>query len=140
MFVCLNCYTVYNQKSLKNQQCKKCNCNAVVIDELLIPAIIILNQKGYITRFCCSGHLKKDLNSVNAYINFTDDSVLPYLPKGFLYDYQLYPFFDFENTSNNNTIRKNFEGDVVKIGTDIIKASYDLIEWAESLPILQAKV
>lgn len=33
------------------------NMKLVEIDELLIPTIFLLNRKGYITEFCCSGHI-----------------------------------------------------------------------------------
>ena len=46
------------------------NSNAE-IDILIAKSIEILNKKGYETRFCCSGHLKKGKETC-AYITFKD--------------------------------------------------------------------
>lgn len=56
MYLCLNCLEVYNTPF---EHCPKANCDGriVEIDELILPAIIEFNRKGYITEFCCSGHI-----------------------------------------------------------------------------------
>lgn len=37
--------------------------NAIEIDEHLLPVIALLNDKGYKTTFCCSGHVYPSLNT-----------------------------------------------------------------------------
>ena len=56
MYLCLNCLEVYNTPF---EHCPKASCDGriVEIDELILPAIIEFNRKGYITEFCCSGHI-----------------------------------------------------------------------------------
>jgi len=68
------------------------------IDELIAPAIQVLNQKGYTTKYCCSGHPLKDwlmrtskteegyeksMAPIRSYIAFADGITLPSLPPGF---------------------------------------------------------
>lgn len=56
VYLCLDCYEIYK---IPLQNCPKASCNGQVIevDELMLPIIILLNQKGYYTEFCCSGHI-----------------------------------------------------------------------------------
>lgn len=65
--MCPNCGNVYYTNMLKAQPCGKSfeyycpnyNCLGAylfTIDELMIPAVKKLNDLGYKTRFCCSGH------------------------------------------------------------------------------------
>lgn len=67
-YMCLECYEVYN---MNLPYCPKetCNCGQVIeVDELMLPTIMILNQKGYCTEFCCSGHAYHGY--CNSYITF----------------------------------------------------------------------
>ena len=67
-YLCLQCGEVYN---ISLPYCPKvsCHCGDVVeIDDLMLPIISMLNEKGYITRNCCSGHAYDDGSS--AYIQF----------------------------------------------------------------------
>ena len=62
-YVCMKCYEVYHTPL---GCCPKvaCNCGEVVdIDELMMPIIVQLNQKGYCTDYCCSGHSYLDYSS-----------------------------------------------------------------------------
>ena len=55
-YMCMGCYEVYDREL---GYCPKVNCHrdVVEIDELMLLAIKILNQKGYITEYCCAGHV-----------------------------------------------------------------------------------
>ena len=65
MYLCLDCFEVYNTPF---EHCPKASCDGQVveIDELILPAIIEFNKKGYITEFCCSGHM----NNPYPYVRF----------------------------------------------------------------------
>jgi hypothetical protein len=54
-YVCLECGEIYTERM---ERCPKASCYGEVaeVDELMIPTIIKLNDKGYITDYCCSGH------------------------------------------------------------------------------------
>lgn len=87
VYMCMNCYEVYDKDKIKadycydNIWCPKSNCvgNLIEIDELMIPTIKILNQKGYFTRFCCSGHYYDQ--HPNGYIMFEEGIEIPNIPK-----------------------------------------------------------
>lgn len=55
-YLCMGCYEVYD-RDLGRCPKSSCDCRVVEVDELMVPAIILLNQKGYMTEFCCSGHV-----------------------------------------------------------------------------------
>lgn len=66
MNICMECYEEYTNGSVKpypsgRVMCPKPSCSGdvVEIDELIFPAIIELNKKGYKTRNSCSGHFKE---------------------------------------------------------------------------------
>lgn len=51
------------------------------VDDLIAPTIALLNQKGFITSACCSGHTDKGYSI--AYIQFGFGEMTPeYLPSG----------------------------------------------------------
>ena len=143
MLLCLNCYKVYNQKTIKNNMCKVKNCHGdvVEIDELFVPVIIELNRKGYRTRACCSGHY--DFNPSNAYssyLYFRDNIILSSLPDGYMYDQDLYPWVDWGNRKRN-TIRFDFDREKLfdGLGKDIISNALKVLEWAEGLDKIEEK-
>ena len=83
-YLCLECGEIYDSDRLNNNklfeyiQCPKTNCvgTLIEVDELLLPTIKILNEKGYSTKFCCSGHYESQ--HPNGYIAFEDWVELPY--------------------------------------------------------------
>lgn len=135
MLLCLKCYKIYNQKTIKNNICKikTCQGEVVEIDELFIPSIIELNKKGYITKFCCSGHIS---NHPNSYIYFVDKTILPNLPEGYKYDHEIYPQVDWNKWEITKTIRKEFDikKGLNELSKDICKNALNVLEWAEGLP------
>lgn len=140
MLLCLNCYKVYNQKTIKNNICKVKNCHGdiVEIDELFTPVIAELNRKGYKTRYCCSGHYAE--SSPDSYIYFEDGIQLPSLPEGYRYDQDIYPEVDWDkwNMSERKTIRRLFDKDngIGGLSKDIFNNAVSVLKWAEGLPEL----
>lgn len=59
--------------------CFRPNCNHhskyIEIDDEILDTIRILNEKGYVTEFCCAGHLD-NINPVTVYIKFNTSAVL----------------------------------------------------------------
>jgi hypothetical protein len=96
-YVCLNCWQVYDNSieklkttinSMHELQeiifCPKTECSVgevVSIDELYLPIIKLLNEKGYSTKYCCSGHVYNKIP--DTYIVFKEDITdLPSIPEG----------------------------------------------------------
>jgi hypothetical protein len=86
----MDCYEIYDNQKLA--QCPKSTCagKVVDIDELMIPAIVTLNKKGYHTSGCCSSHefgfnLTNNMyGAKNTWINFKPSVLtLPPAPEGF---------------------------------------------------------
>lgn len=88
-YLCLDCGEVYESNLLNINDlfedifCPKTNCcgTLIEIDELLLPTIKLLNNKGYTTKYCCSGHYSGQ--HPQSYIMFDKGIDVPYLPKGF---------------------------------------------------------
>lgn len=122
------------------------------IDELIAPAIQVLNQKGYATRFCCSGHPTNDWLMIdgeteagydkanvpiNAYILFRERITLPSLPPGF--ETENYPW------DTGTTIRKYYHAENAEddgyfaMAKQILEAMEELYRWALALPEFEGK-
>lgn len=95
--ICPECGSVY-QKNLINTKhmngyympCPRTDCCGDIFecDELLIPAILELNNKGYSTLFCCAGHA---FEYGEGYISFDDFNYelsrnLPKPPSGWFWE------------------------------------------------------
>ncbi|MBQ4523365.1 MAG: hypothetical protein IJA10_10530 [Lachnospiraceae bacterium] len=88
-YLCLECGEIYNSEQLnlnpflEDILCPKSSCSGYLIevDELLIPTIKLLNDKGYITNYCCSGHYSN--HSPRCYILFAEGIDIPNTPKRF---------------------------------------------------------
>ena len=129
MYLCLNCFEVYSNEYRYDRRdynfCPKLGCDGeiVEIDELMIPVIKTLNEKGYCTEYCCSGHYGEGYT--NTYIKFSEWVELPEeLPDGFVYE------------ERGNVIRKNYVDNLHpnEKYIEILNATKDLIEWADNLP------
>jgi len=129
MLLCLNCFKIYNQKTIKNDMCKvkECYGDVVEVDELFVPVIAELNRKGYITRYCCSSHYTKD--SIQSYIMFEDFIELPSLPKGYNYD------VGWTERNGNAHIEKYLDKNKSfnELSKDIFNNAVSVLEWAEGL-------
>ena len=129
MYLCLNCFEVYSNEYRYDRRdynfCPKLGCDGEVveIDELMIPVIKTLNEKGYCTEYCCSGHCGNGYT--NTYIKFSEWVELPEeLPDGFVYE------------ERGNVIRKNYVDNLHpnQKYIEILNTTKDLIEWADNLP------
>ena len=129
MYLCLNCFEVHSNKYRYDRRdynfCPKLGCDGEVveIDELMIPVIKTLNEKGYCTEYCCSGHYGDGYT--NTYIKFSEWVELPEeLPDGFVYE------------ERGNVIRKNYVDNLHpnQKYIEILNTTKDLIEWADNLP------
>ena len=78
--MCNVCHDLYSVKDIRFEpkdiwevgECPKYGCygTLVEIDEMIAPMIRELNNKGYITDFCCSGHPGSTSCSSYSYISF----------------------------------------------------------------------
>jgi hypothetical protein len=117
----------------------------ILIDDLIAPSIQILNRKGYITEWCCSGHSLKECFIIDgefgkylkanaepsSYISFKAGISLPTLPHGFVED----PV-SISNRISNLVIRKwRYDGnDFYEISRNILETMEQLYKWALNLP------
>ncbi len=93
----------------------------VEVDDLIAPAIQLLNQKNYITSACCSGHAG-DL-PVIGYIQFDFGEMTPEtLPNGWYWDGDGLMYYDY--ISHTVQVQEQEIRDTMR----------KLYEWAQSLP------
>ena len=134
-YLCLDCGEVYNSSNLNINElleevwCPKSNCcgTLVEIDELLIPTIKLLNDKGYYTQFCCSGHYTGQHS--RTYITFDEGIDVPYVPNGFKKE----TYNNHVLIESNTPLRKPTFKDFYRI-CDNAKT---LLKWANSLPYFE---
>lgn len=139
--VCMSCFESYSNdisllKSFREEDqvyyiCPKRGCRGdiVEIDDILIPTIVLLNEKGYYTTSSCSGHLD-ELNTT-AYIMF-DESIdkLPSTPPGFKMSAAIH-----KDGGKNVTISKTIVGrSSIETFQMILTTALHLYAWAISLP------
>lgn len=140
-YMCMGCYEIYDRDL---GYCPKSNCNdnVVEIDELMLPAIKLLNQKGYVTSFCCSGHVYDDGCTVYVMLNgciyraLSEDAIKhmqSILPESWTMDIGGYGEILFEHE-----IKKDFEYKFdVETYEDILKANVDFLHFVQQLPELE---
>ena len=146
-YLCMSCFEEYKRDGLKLNEdsyespCPKSNCYGVVveIDDMILPIIKLLNQKGYISTFCCSNHSYEAGNKSNTYISFESECVPNTVPNGFyIEDKKWYeenhPNFVY-TTDKDICIRKYYDDelDEFELHVEICKTMVDLMEWAEEL-------
>ncbi len=121
----------------------------IEIDELIAPTIQVLNQKGYTTKFCCSGHplgnclwrtndgyRETSGPIVDCYIAFAEGISLPSVPPGFQAEESV-------NRSMSVVLRKEyrvtnaFEAQFFTKARQILDTMEQLYQWALELPDLK---
>lgn len=130
VFVCLNCNKIiqeyswdYITKHNDRRYCCDCNNEIFKVDDLFTDIIIKLNNKGYKTVFCCSGHYYDN----NSYITFEDDYNFISLPPNYYYD------------SDTLSIRIRIQQSNSKYENlmEILKNAKQVEDWVDNLPILK---
>lgn len=122
------------------------NLNRGEIDEMIFPAVDLLNRKGYETKFSCSGHI--EINQYEGtYIIFTEKD-FPFLPGGFvmetlnLLDFSAPTEADkkkgllqhIEPVTLYKLVSETAETNPYNLYAEILKANLDLLQWAIALP------
>lgn len=105
------------------------------VDDNIQPALTILNQKGYVTRYSCSGHSEDKFT--NAYIMFDRPYQFDDMPKGWRYDNFTYRGIKKEYRHLirpiNLTYKEILQMDEIELYDYLAKVNKDLFIWAEKL-------
>ena len=100
------------------------------IDPLMVKTIDILNQKGYVTAYCCQGHYdSKYPNMTNGYIKFEYDVICKLLKR--YKKVRLPRGVKFESI---HIIRFRCDGAEEEQEKQIISINKALERWADRLP------
>lgn len=132
--ICKDCYQVFDSKLVKSKEgeyiCPLLNCGGKLdtIDEMMLPTLIMLNEKGYIIKYSCSGHchLLSETPWIDTYIAFDGNCAPDFenLPKG----------FKVEEKADTIVICKTHESDNEKIVFfSLLDTAKELYLWAEGL-------
>jgi hypothetical protein len=101
--------------------------NSFEVDDLIAPAISLLNKRGYVTAWCCSGHAEHEERPMHAYISFWFGETPPEtIPEGWYWESDGHMEYEYENTEPDT------------LGEEIIRVMDDLTAWAGGLPDLNA--
>jgi len=126
---CPKCREVFETQMLNMKyeygcKCPTPNCDgeAFGIDEEMIIPIDILNQKGYKTMWCCSGHVFTE-NGGDDYIAFIEGSFPKTIPDGWYSD-EKYNAIRYRVPNKSPILKRK----------DVVKHIDNLIEWAVKLP------
>ena len=134
-YMCMGCYEIYDYDM---DMCPKAGCEGMVveIDELMVPIIKLLNEKGYMTAYCCSGHVYG--NGATAYICldefmteiFEAEEMRKLLPESWKMGVDSFGRINFTHMLKYN----DTESEQYK---DILKANMEFYEFVEKLPVLE---
>lgn len=140
-YLCLKCYEEFNKEGLDitkhigyNYRCPVASCGGYTvaeIDDLILPIIRELNLKGYITKYCCSGHSYQTGLNPNVYISFECGCVPEFIPKDFIIEYE-----DKYYDETGVCIRKFYKDnlDECELHKEICQTMVDMLEWVNKLP------
>jgi hypothetical protein len=135
MLVCAKCWKP-DPGAIKgvNSSCRACGQKwaLVEIDDLLTPTIIILNLKGYGTKYCCSGHVGHPY----AYISFEQDKAPSIFPEGWHPEATGWGAIAIYISSPEQILDMSLEG-MAAMYRALVTFSLNALAWAESLPNLK---
>ena len=132
MLICSECGTIFNDDFLGyDGLCPLRNCtraDLIEIDENLYETYLMLNEKGYCTRNCCSAHSFDDCPQT--YIQFQEFYPFLSLPIDFKVEER-----SLDSDPPYTTISKAFDRQMPSVGLQkqIWQTAKDVLEWAESL-------
>ena len=134
--ICMTCYEMYDTQFLIRVNrdgydyiCPKKDCDGSVIelDELIAPTILELNNKGYYTRFCCSGHWYST-EHIATYIAFNNiDCVPDEIPEGFK--------LDASGVTMRLSNDEEVSDDLIERFRKVNEINSVLLEWAKRLEV-----
>ena len=113
MKVCFECGKTYSNTS-KVIFHKKCDSLLIDVDELMIPIVLLFNNKGYETTHCCSGHINDKYN-FGGYININREVKI---------DKKKYPLLKLEIGKDNQNAH----------WLCTIRCGYDSHKWSKDIP------
>ncbi len=107
----------------------------IILDDLMITPILLLNNKGYKTEWCCSGHVYEHGN--RGYIRFIDDifiynRVIKPNDKLYLYDNR-YLYIDGNRTIRSKDDKKD-NMTLRELNKSILDFNAEILKWALALP------
>lgn len=137
-YMCMGCGEIYDYNM---EMCPKAGCegDVVEIDELMLPIIRTLRHKGYITSYCCSGHIYEDI--AQAYVCLADvvsevletnelDQIRDSLPKMWSMEIDNFNRICFRHINvHAYTDFKKYE--------DIMNANLEFMRFVQQLPELE---
>jgi hypothetical protein len=136
MLICEVCWEPYrgnNHHLQDGDPCPRRECAGTIwdIDEMLLPTIILLNEKGYATSQCCSGHFHSKTYAFG-YISFGHYIEAPCLG--------IMPSDKFQLEEGDRTgvvIRwRLHSADQYELHGKILETSIELLNWAIGLKVL----
>jgi len=135
-YLCLECYETYQ---MHLPYCPKTSCHGEIIevDDLMLPVIMLLNQRGYYTEFCCSGHVYE--GSCYPYVAFSSffNQLLNEKEFNELFKELPEPWHIENGTQNMRILRCKIEnGTMFEVQKAICEANLRLLEFVNMLPSL----
>ncbi len=113
-YICSRCF---------KQRCY-CGVYKIEIDDDIVEAISTLNKKGYITDYCCSGHIDSPI----IYIKFSQRINLDIIP------YTIGRFWKY--VPSTKVLSYTCRGDINNLKNELLEKQAELKKWVDSLPIL----
>jgi hypothetical protein len=114
---------------------KSCDGDVVEIDDDLVPIIVQLNEKGYLTEYCCSGHAGSEFVDPSTYIMFVPQvkkELFTNIPAG----------FKLENAQDGSVvIRARYKAStLLRTHAKVARGIARLALWVDKLPPLDESI